>query len=108
MRRRGTTQRSRGFSRGGKGGGRAGKQHVLIWGDPKEEMPWEVSRGHSTGGNDGKGRTGWWASDRGTDIGADDIRMDEDTRKCRADGKHGMLGASSSGYAVRWGETLTV
>ena len=56
MRRAGMVQRSRGFSRGGKCGGRAGKQRVLTWGDPKEEMPWEVSRGHSSV----EGReTGW-------------------------------------------------
>ena len=35
-------------SHGGKCGGRAGKQHALIWGDPREEMLWEVSRRHST------------------------------------------------------------
>jgi hypothetical protein len=55
-------------------------------------MPREVSRGHSTGGNVGKGRTGWWASDRETDIGADDIRMDEAASKCRCAGSMGYLG----------------
>ena len=44
MRRVGTTLRSRRSSRGGKCGGRAGKQRALTWGEPKEEMPWEVSR----------------------------------------------------------------
>ena len=39
---------ARWFSHGGKCGGRAGKKHVLIWGDPKAEMPWEVSRRHSS------------------------------------------------------------
>jgi hypothetical protein len=37
------------FSPGGKCGGRAGKQRVLTWGDPGEEMPWEVSRRHTSG-----------------------------------------------------------
>ena len=37
MRRAGMVQRSRGCSRGGKCGGRAGKQRVLTWGDPKME-----------------------------------------------------------------------
>ena len=38
-----------GFSRGGKCGGRAGKQRVLTWGDPARATWWGVSRGHSTG-----------------------------------------------------------
>jgi len=37
-----------GSALGGKCGGRAGKQHALIWGDPREGMPWEVSRRHSS------------------------------------------------------------
>jgi len=36
------------FARGGKCGGCAAEQRVLTWGDPTEEMPWEVSRGHSS------------------------------------------------------------
>ena len=38
MRRTGTTQQSRGFSRGGKCGGRAVKQRVLTWGDPQRAL----------------------------------------------------------------------
>ena len=49
MRRAGTTQRSRRFSRGGKCGGRAGKQRVLTWGDPNRATGRGVSRGRSTG-----------------------------------------------------------
>jgi len=39
---------ARWFTHAGQCGGRAGKQHALIWGDPREEMPWEVSRRHSS------------------------------------------------------------
>jgi len=48
MRRAGTTPWSRGFSRGGKCGGRAGKQRVLTWGDPARATRRGVSRGRST------------------------------------------------------------
>lgn len=37
------------FSRGGKCGGCTGRQRVLTWGDPAEEIRWEVSRGCSSG-----------------------------------------------------------
>ncbi len=40
-------------------------------------------------------------SDRGTDTGAEDTRMDEAARKCRFDGKHGVLGERFSDRAVR-------
>ena len=39
---------ARWFTHAGQCGGRAGKQHALIWGNPTEEMPWEVSRRHSS------------------------------------------------------------
>jgi hypothetical protein len=51
-------------------------------------MPREVSRGHTTGGNTGKGRTGWWASDRVEDIATEDAGG-RGSGKCRHDGKHG-------------------
>jgi len=54
MRRTGTTPRSRGFSRGGKCGGRAGKQRVLTWGDPNGATRRGVSRGRSTAQRAGK------------------------------------------------------
>jgi hypothetical protein len=58
----------------------------------------EATKGHNTT----KSRVQSWGF-RQRRI-ADDIRMDEAADKRRADGKHGMLGASSSDYAVRWGE----
>ena len=107
--RAGTTQRSErsdmttraqstGSSRGGKCDDCAGKQRVLTWGDPKEEMPWEVSRSHSSGSNKPgvfshpyklgipeilmtmKGRTEEQSPDRvadGTDVGADQSASSE-------------------------------
>ncbi len=42
-------------TRGGKCGGRAGKQRVLTWGDPAWATGREVSRGHST-----EQRAGGW------------------------------------------------
>ncbi len=87
MRRAGTTPQSRGFSRGGQCGGsavahwamadkRAGKQRVLIWGDPvggnaggKSDEAIVALKPAKAGG--AKGRTGRLALDRAMDTGAD-------------------------------------
>ena len=57
MRQRGTTPRSRGSSRGGKCGGRAGKQCVLTWGDPA----WATGRGVSKGRSSEEVRESGWS-----------------------------------------------
>jgi len=107
MRRRGTTQRSRRFSRGGKCGGRAGKQRALTWGDPDGATWRGVSRGHSTGqraggGNArvneetgrldvGKGQTEQERSDPVEDIEADDAGKGEVTMRASTEGSMGTF-----------------
>ena len=104
MRRRGTTQRSRRSSRGGKGGGRAGKQRALTWGDPDGTTRWGVSRGRSTGQRAGGGNArvneetgrldvGKGRTEREDSDGVEDTEADEAGRRgrgeCRHDRKHG-------------------
>ena len=97
-----------GFIHGGKCGGRAGKQHALIWGDPKEEMPWEVSRRHSTAhrSNPVSGRAepvGWYPTtgpQAATMTPTGRVEGLEDS-----DGKHGVSGMRPSGRIVRWGRS---
>ena len=97
---------ARGFSRAGKCGGRAGKQRALIWGDPREEMPREVSRGHSTAhrGNLVSGRAEPASWDPTT--GPQATMMTPHGRVAGledSDGEHGAPGMRPSGHIVRWG-----
>ena len=96
-----------GTSRGGKCGGRAGKQRVLTWGDPTGAIWRGVSKGHSSeevresGWSEGPNRTGTFrcysakspslrSTSRVEDTAADDARR-PGSGKCRHDGKHGNV-----------------
>jgi len=105
------------FSRRGKCGGCAAEGCVLTWGDPTEEMPWEVSRSHSSewgirGMKDArvnndtgqrsltKGRTDEESSDRVEGRRPVEARWPGNA-SARHDGKHGMVHGGTTARSVR-------